>query len=69
MPTPSKPAARCAARLAVVGEHATGELVEAAALGFRAQFDEQLAAEALAAAVRVDVDGVFADALVDASVW
>ena len=52
----------------VVGEHAAGELVEAVAFGFGAQLDEEMSAEALAAGVGVDVDGVLADAVIDAAV-
>jgi hypothetical protein len=38
------------------------------AFGFGAELKEQLAAEALAATAGVNVDGVLADALVDAAV-
>ena len=58
----------CGAAGAVVGEDAAGQLVEAASLGLLAQRAEEPAAEALAPAVRVDVHGVLAHALIHAAV-
>lgn len=52
----------------VVGEDTAGELVEAVAFRLGAEGPEQLAAESLSAGVGVRIDGVFADALVDAPV-
>ena len=52
----------------VVGEHAAGQFVEPVSFRFGAELDQERAAESAAAGGRVDVDGVLADALVDAAV-
>ena len=52
----------------VVGEHTAGELVEPVSLGLGAQLGEESAAETMTAGGRVDIHGVFADALVDAAI-